>query len=172
MDRSRRTARWIDFVNRADVLEATQEALIAAEALAAHAERLRGRLSGYFPLKPEEDRRDDAILEQLHAMLRMFEQLYDLIARRLFRGAIALVDEDPSALSAKALVLRLEQLGAVSSRADWIRLGETRNALVHDYPVTPAAFAGQANLAAASLDLLVAQLRTIAAYLRAEGLSS
>lgn len=157
-------------MNHADVMEATREALIAAEALAAHAERLRGRLSGHFPLEPGEERRDDEVLEQLHALLRMFEQLYDLIARSLFRGAIALVEEDPSALSAKALVLRLEQLGAIPSRADWIRLAETRNALVYDYPVTPAAFAGQANLAAASLDLLVAQLRAIAAYLRAEGL--
>lgn len=156
-------------MNRQDVVAATREALAAAEAQAAHMERLRVRLQALLPAKADAVRTDEDV-ERLQAFLRFFEQLYDVIGRRLFRGAIALVDEGVQLLSAKALALRLEQLGAIESRADWLLLGEVRNALVHDYAVTPEAFANQLNMADASLDRLLANLRQIGVFLRDEGL--
>lgn len=158
-------------MNRQDAMDATREALIAAEALAAHVLRLRERLRPMLPLVAQAYRADEDV-ERLHAFLRFFEQLHDLIGRKLFRGAITIVDEDASALSAKALVLRLEQIEAIASRRDWLTLSEVRNRLVHDYPVTAEAFADHVNAAEGSLDLLLGTLRRLGDFLRREGLFS
>lgn len=100
----------------------------------------------------------------------MFEQLHDLVSRRLFRGALLLSGEDPASLSARNLYRRLEKLGAISSADEWIDLATTRNLLVHDYPVNAAQHADRANRAWRDLDPLLMATRKIADYIRSEGL--
>ena len=156
---------------REDVVAATREALGASEQLAAHLRRLRARMTPDFPLNaatietwPDEQR------ERLHALLRMFEQLHDLVGRRLFRGALSLSGEDPASLSARNLHRRLERLGGLTSAERWFDLSTTRNLLIHDYPVNAARQAERANRAWGDLDALLAATARIIQFIRSEDL--
>lgn len=158
-------------MTRDDVAAATREAIAACEQLAGHLGRLRARMAGLFPLTEQsfagwsdEDR------ERLHALLRMFEQLHDLVGRRLFRGALSLSGEDPAALSARNLVRRLETLGGIASADRWLDLSTTRNLLVHDYPVNARQQADRGNLAWNALANLLAATVRIIDFIRSEDL--
>ncbi|MEH3099800.1 hypothetical protein [Sphingomonas adhaesiva] len=158
-------------MTREEVREATREAAFAAEQLAAHAERLSRRMAMLFPLDgarlaawQDEDR------ERLHAMLRMFDQLYDLVAQKLFRGFLFLSGETIAGLSAQNQFRRIEALGGIASADRWIELGTTRNVLAHDYPTRPAMQADRANLAWRDLPDLIAGTRRIISLLQSEGL--
>lgn len=158
-------------MTRDEVQEATAEAARAAEALSAHLDRLCGRIRARFPIEPEHLARwDDEPREQLHALLRMFEQLFDLTSRKLFRGLLALSGESFVALSAQNQFRRIETLGAIDSADRWIELAATRNILVHDYPVHSVAQAARANRAWRDLPELISATRSTLAYLRNEGL--
>ena len=147
---------------------AVREAMRASEELARHLERLAVRLDGRFPLRADAVGSDDESREQLHAFFHMFEQLYDLIARRLLRGALIMVNEDHRSLSYKAVVRRVEQLVDLDGDA-WLAVGETRNKLVHEYATSDAILADQANAAWAALRPLLGAQRRMMAYLEAEG---
>jgi len=158
-------------VNLQEVREATAEAARAAEELAAHLERLSGRMSVLLPVDPADlSRWSDDPWERLHALLRMFEQLYDLTSRKLFRGFLFLSGETVAGLSAQNHFRRMEALGAIGSADRWIEIGATRNMLVHDYPTDGPARAQRANRAWRDLpDLIAATQRTIT-VLRSETL--
>jgi hypothetical protein len=139
-----------------DVRDATREAAVATEDLAAHMVRLRERVATHFPLTAGMVAGwDDDPKERLHAMLRMFEQLYDLVGRKLLRGYLLLSGEDATRLSAMNVARRVEALGALPSADRWIELGATRNRLVHDYPVTTALRADMGNAAWDHMDDLL-----------------
>ncbi len=158
-------------MTRDEVQEATREAADAAGQLAAHAERLSKRMAPLFPLDGskvaawgDEDR------ERLHALLRFFDQLYDMTARKLFRGFLFLSGETISGLSAQNQFRRIEALRGIASADRWIELGTTRSLLAHDYPTRPAAQADRANLAWRDLPDLIVGTRRIISLLHSEGL--
>jgi hypothetical protein len=158
-------------VTRDEVQEATAEAVRASEALSAHLDRLSGRMRARFPIEPDQlTRWADEPREQLHALLRMFEQLFDLTSRKLFRGVLALSGESFVALSAQNQFRRIEALGGIDSADRWIELAATRNILVHDYPVNPVAQAARANRAWADLPELLSATRQTIQHLRKENL--
>ena len=157
-------------MTRDDVLAATREAAVSADAVADHLERLRHRLEPAFPLDPVVLAGwDDDPRERLHALLRMYEQLFDLTSRKLFRGYLFLAGETIAGMSAQNQFRRIEALGPLSDADRWIELGTIRNMLVHDYPSNPVAQATRANLAWNALPDLIAQTRSVVATLRAEG---
>lgn len=82
---------------------------------------------------------------RLHGFLRLFEQLHQLIERRLFRGILALSDIESAALSVRNMVDRLEKLGAIESGDEWRALSIVRNNLAHDYPNNFSIFAERVN---------------------------
>ncbi len=154
-----------------EIREATIEAVQSAEELAAHLERLTARMAALLPAQ------DDALSgwgddpwERLHAMLRMFEQLYDLTSRKLFRGFLALSGEMVAGLSSRNQFRRVEALGGIDSADRWIEIGATRNMLAHDYPTNAAARAQRANRAWADVPALLAETRRTVASLRTEKL--
>jgi hypothetical protein len=158
-------------VRRDEVLEATVEAAEAAAQLAAHLERLSARVAGWFPLEAatfagwgDEER------ERLHALLRMFDQLYDLVSRQLFRGLLFLSGETIAGLSMRNQFRRVEALGGLADAARWLEIGTTRNILAHDYPTRAAAQAERANLAWRDLPDLIAGTRRTLSHLRSEEL--
>lgn len=160
-------------MTRDEVQEATREAAEAAEMLAAHLERLQARMTGWFPLTVEAlSRWRDDERERLHALLRMFDQLYDLTARQLFRGLLFLSGETIAGLSARNQFRRAEALGAIASADRWLELGTTRNILAHDYPTRANKQAECANLAYADVPDLIADTRRTISLLRSEGLLS
>ena len=159
-------------MNAEDAKAATREAVEAARALSAHLQRLKVRLVPAFPIDEarlagwgDEDR------ERLHAFCRMFEQLQDMVSRKLFRGILTLSGEDPASLSARNLFRRLERIGALANADRWIEIATVRNALVHDYPTTPAQQAKLANLAWEALDDLIAANGQALAYIEREALA-
>lgn len=158
-------------MTRDEAEEATAEASQAADQLAAHLERLHARTARDFPL-------DAAVLsqwgdeerERLHALLRMFDQLYDLTTRQLFRGLLFLSGETLDGLSARNRFRRVEALRGIASADRWIELGTTRNVLAHDYPTRPDKQAERANLAWTDIPDLIAGTRQTISLLRSEGL--
>ncbi len=158
-------------MTRDEVRAATIEAVQAAEELAAHLERLAGRMAALLPVEPDAlSRWDDDPWERLHALLRMFEQLYDLTSRKLFRGFLFLSGETIAGLSAQNQFRRIEALGGIDSADRWIEIGATRNILVHDYPTNVTARAQRANQAWTDLPTLIAATRQTIRALRAEKL--
>jgi hypothetical protein len=158
-------------VTRDEVILATREASGAAEQLAAHLDRLCQRLAATFPLDEGAVAQwGDAEREQLHAMLRMFDQLFDLTSRKLLRGLLFLSGETVAGLSAQNQFRRVEAIGGLPSAERWLELGTIRNILAHDYPTRAAEQAARANLAWAGLPDLIAGARRALAYLDTEGL--
>lgn len=158
-------------MTRDEVREATIEAVQAADELASHLERLAARMALWLPAQPEALAAwDDDPWERLHALLRMFEQLYDLTSRKLFRGFLFLSGEVVAGVSAQNQFRRVEALGGIESADRWIEIGATRNMLVHDYPTSAPARAQRANRAWADLPPLIATTRQILQALRAEKL--
>lgn len=156
---------------RDESIAATAEAVHAAEQLSAHIERLAARMSPLLPIDPEAlSHWEDEPWERLHAFLRMFEQLYDLATRKLFRGLLSLSGETIAGMSAQNQFRRVEALGGIDSADRWIEIGATRNMLVHDYPTDPLARAQRANRAWSDFPDLVAASRRVIATLRADGL--
>ena len=143
-----------------EVREATAEALEASVHLADHLDRVAVRHGSEFPLSATMVVDwQDARRETHHAMLRMFEQLYDLTSRRLLRGFLLLLSEDPAGYSLRNMFRRAETLGALTSADRWMELGVIRNRLVHDYPVSAQIQADDANLAFDALPDLLAATR-------------
>lgn len=156
-------------MTRDEVREATCEAAQAAEQLAAHLERLAARMAALLPAEPDAlSGWADEPWEGLHALLRMFEQLYDLASRKLFRGLLFLSGETLNGMSAQNQFRRVEALGGIESADRWIEIGATRNILVHDYPTNLAARAQRANRAWADLPTLIAASRQTIALLHAD----
>lgn len=158
-------------MTRDEVLEATREAMGAADQLADHLDRMRTRLASWFPLDGEgiaawgDDER-----ERLHALLRMFHRLYDLTSRKLVRGLLFLSGETIAGLSAQNQFRRAEAIGGLPDADRWIELGATLNILAHDYPTRSEAQAARANLAWRILPALVDGTRRIVAQLLSERL--
>ncbi|GGA53909.1 hypothetical protein [Sphingomonas psychrolutea] len=158
-------------MNPDEVSEATTEAAQAAEHLAAHLDRLIDRMRHLLPVDPADLQNwGDDPWERLHALLRMFEQLYDLTSRKLFRGYLVLSGETVVGLSARNQFRRVEALGGIASADRWLEISATRNILVHDYPTNVAARAQRANRAWADLPDLISQTRRTIAALRTEHL--
>lgn len=160
-------------MTRDDVLAATGEAVVAAQQLADHVERLRGRMDRALPTTGDAIVRwQDEERERLHALLRMFDQLYDLTSRKLFRGLLFLSGETIAGLSAQNQFRRVEALGGIASADRWIEPAATRNVLAHDYPTRPVEQAARANLAWREFIDLIAGTRQTISLLRTEGLIS
>ncbi|MBB4152294.1 hypothetical protein GGQ80_000170 [Sphingomonas jinjuensis] len=153
-----------------EVREATAEAVRAAEQLSSHLERLVQRMGLLLPAEPDAlSAWGDDPWERLHALLRMFEQLFDLTSRKLFRGLLVMSGETLAGLSAQNQFRRVEALSGIASADRWIEIGATRNILAHDYPTDPVARAQRANRAWADIPDLIAATRQVISLLHSEG---
>ncbi|WP_420607387.1 hypothetical protein [Novosphingopyxis sp.] len=156
-------------MNREELLAATAEAASAAASVADHLDRLTARIGSRFPLQGSDLREwDDDPRERLHAFLRLFEQLFDLTSRKLFRGVLVLSGETITGMSLQNQFRRVEALGGIESAGRWIELGAARNILVHDYSTDPDAQAARANRAWNDAPDLTAATRSTIAWLGRE----
>jgi len=158
-------------VTPADAREVTTEAAVAADRRCAHLRQLVDHVAGTLPVTPEVPAAwNDEPREPMHALLRMFEQLFDLVTRKLFRGFLFPSSEPVAGVSAQNQFRRVEALGGIGSADRWIEIGATRNVLVHVYPVNAAAPAPRVNRAWHDVPALIGGTRTIIAKLRSEGI--
>ena len=147
------------------------EAVVAAEQLAGHLGRLMARVADWLPVDAAAlVAWDDYRRERLHALLRMFDQLYDLGTRKLLRGLLFLSGETIAGLSAQNQFRRAEAIGGLPSADRWIELGATRNLLAHDYPTNLVAQAQRLNRAWADLPALLDGTRHMLTHLRDQDL--
>jgi uncharacterized protein with HEPN domain len=152
-------------------VEAVREIAAAVDHLAGHLERLTTKGTLAFPLIPDALTNwndDDRV--HLHAFLRMFEQLVDLIGRRALRGILLLLGEDSTEFSARDVWDRAEKLCMIESSDAWRDIVKVRNALAHDYPTNNDLHASLANNAFEALPTLLAAARSVLAYIEREKL--
>lgn len=62
-----------------------------------------------------------------------FSKVQDAMGERLFRSVLELLGEEVKAKPFLDILNRLEQLGALESREEWISLRVTRNRFAHEY---------------------------------------
>lgn len=137
-------------------LQLLQDAPEAAAVLARRLSLIAARLS---PLLPFDAGRvtglnDDALL-LIDAALKRFENLADILGRRVLRGLLLAENEAIESLSSRDLAALAEKLSILPSAARWSQIILLRNRLAHDYPRRPDRQAESFNLAAAAIrDLL------------------
>lgn len=119
----------------AETKDALGQAIESVQHISQQVQRLAADPRLGMPVTPDTLRHlsdDDAA--RLHGFLRLFEQLHQLVERRLFRGVLLLSYEDAAKMSVRNMTDRLETLGAIESSDQWREVGRIRNALAHDYP--------------------------------------
>ena len=104
-----------------------------------HAEALRDALADLhlWPLQEQDFSRlskDNRRL--LDPFAYRYTRLQDDMGARLMPAILHALQEDITAMSAIDRLNRLEQLGWLSSAAQWSELRRIRNAFTHDYPET------------------------------------
>jgi hypothetical protein len=158
-------------MNLEDARYALEETLTASNNVVGHLERLQSRMSDIFPLDADTfSGWGDSEREQLHAFMHLFEQLHEIIGRKLFRGILVVQLEETWSLSARDMHERLEQLGTIHSASEWGVLCEVKNTLIHEYPTNALKQANSANLAWNALDRLISVHRHLTSYVQKRNL--
>ena len=83
-----------------------------------------------------------------------FSKVQDAMGERLFRAILELLQEDVKTKSFLDILNRLEQLGALESREEWISLRAMRNNFAHEYDEDAASMSDDLNIAYAHVPLL------------------
>ncbi len=103
-----------------------------------HIEKLkRGRrlLSEFFPVSENSFKTlSEEEIEHIDQFIYRFTRLQDSMGKRLFPSMISYLDNDYTSRPFLDILTRLEQLGIITSGADWQFFRNLRNNLAHDYP--------------------------------------
>ena len=158
-------------MNSTDIANSLADTARAATHLSGQLGRLNESGAIPFPLSAEMlSKWGDAEQQRLYAYLYLFEQLQELVTRRMLRGILALEAEDVIAMSARDVANMSEKLGVIESADVWKSLLDIRNLLAHDYPMDLEAQAARANKAWTAVPDLQGQTRSTIAYIEREGL--
>ena len=158
-------------MTRAPATDLLREAIAASETILRSLERLAADQRLGLPVTAQRLAaldEDDAV--RIQGFLRLFEQLHQLVERKLFRGLLLLSGEDVEALSVRNMVDRLEKLGATGNAEVWRMIGKVRNNLAHDYPTNIELHTERVNEAFAALPALGDAARTAIAYIQRQQL--
>jgi hypothetical protein len=100
-------------------------------------ERNRELLADAFPLAASDlEGADERTIELVDQLIYRFTKLQDSMARRLLPSFYALLEGRDDSVPFLDMLHRLEQLGLLTSAADWQLFRALRNNLSHDYPET------------------------------------
>lgn len=100
-------------------------------------ERVKGILDAFFPLTVEKFKKlRDEEIGYIDQFIYRFTRLQDSLGTRLLPALHSLLEGGQTPLPFLDVLNRLEQLGVVSSVADWQFFRGLRNNLAHDYPET------------------------------------
>lgn len=111
---------------------------------------------------------DDATEDQVRALdafVQRYQQVYDLIAHRLYPAIYrsASLGERPPAL--RSLMVWLEEQAVIDGARLWLARAELRNRLVHEYPLEDEERAAALIAALSEADAMLAQLAAALAYI-------
>jgi hypothetical protein len=87
-----------------------------------------------FPLDVNKYRiLNDGEVEHIDQMIYRFSKLQDSIGERLFKAVLMFLEEEIKNRPFLDVLNRLEQLGILHSKDDWLKLRKLRNELSHEY---------------------------------------
>lgn len=109
---------------------------------------------------------DDNESTWIEALLKTFEQLFDLAARQFSRAILLELGENIESFSALDAYNRLETLGASSDAGVWKELGQLRNRIAHSYPLDLEKQAKACNDTTRSSESLVAEVGLMRRFVR------
>ena len=116
---------------------ATQKVLKALAECEIHLDRMRYALSGMASVMPLDDVAYARFsLEQIQVVDQFvfrFSKVQDAMGERLFKAVLELLDEEVKTRPFLDILNRLEQLGALESREQWMELRIMRNRFAHEY---------------------------------------
>lgn len=87
----------------------------------------------------------DEHVESLDQFLFRFSKLQDAMGQRLFSGLLELLEEPVKQQPFLDKLNRLEQLGALDDKEQWLQLRSLRNTLAHEYENEPVAMSKAIN---------------------------
>ena len=135
-----------------------RQALLAAAGCARRLGRSQTKLTQRFPLNAAAvGNLSPEVEDDLHAFLKRFEQLVNLLQDEIFKAIAVLGGEDVRGLARREIAELMERLGALPSAATFRTLTAIRNRIAHVYPDDPERQAMNLNEAYAAVgDLLMA----------------
>lgn len=111
---------------------------------------------------------DEAAQERVDALFKRFERLQDVCLRRLARHALAAAQEDARGMTARDQLNRLEQLGATSSAARWLKITAARNRIAMDYGDRPGVEEERLKAVLSAADALLEEWALLDRFARAQ----
>lgn len=130
---------------------AKQKVLKALAECEIHLDRMRYALSGMAGFMPLSDAAYARLsLEQIQVVDQFvfrFSKVQDAMGERLFKAVLELLGEEVKTRSFLDILNRLEQLGALQSREQWMELRAMRNRFAHEYDVDTVSMSESLNTA-------------------------
>lgn len=107
-----------------------------------HLKRMRYARHKLAPLMPLDEQAyrelSEESIEALDQYIFRYIKMQDAMGERLFRQLLDLLEEPARSQPFLDKLNRLEQLGAISHKEDWLKLRNLRNLLTHEYEDDPA----------------------------------
>jgi len=92
------------------------------------------KMAKFMPLDATKyDHLTDEQIENIDQFIFRFSKLQDAMGERLFRGVLIYLEEEVKNKPFIDLLNRLEQLGALQNKEEWLFLRKLRNDLSHEY---------------------------------------
>lgn len=115
-------------------VEKVRKALTECELHLKRMQFARGKLEDLMPLDEASFRglTDDDV-EALDQYIFRFTKLQDAMGERLFPHILGLLEEPARSQPFLDKLNRLEQLGVIAAKSDWLELRALRNQLTHEY---------------------------------------
>ncbi len=115
------------------------------------------KLQKFMPLEVTQYKLlSDEEVEALDQFLFRFSKLQDAMGQRLFSDILALNEEPVKSMSFLDKLNRLEQLGIILDKNQWLVIRDTRNKVSHEYEDDPVAMCKALNHIYASYSALEA----------------
>jgi hypothetical protein len=97
------------------------------------------RMAAIMPLQPEAfEQLDDTAIATIDQFLYRFSKLQDAIGEKLLASILEWLQEpNPKGKPFIDVLNRLEQLGWLDSKSDWLELRKIRNLIAHQYEDDP-----------------------------------
>lgn len=152
--------------------EALTQTLLACRTLRARLEKEAGQVAHLFPIPPDRlDSGSGSALSDLEdslttAFLKRFQDMVDVLSRRLMRSIAQMSGEDTAALLARDIANLMEKIGIITDRDQWLSIIALRTAIVHDYADDAAALVHRLNACFDLYPVVIAVLTRADAYIR------
>lgn len=105
-----------------------------------HHQRLQyaySKISDFLPIDEERYLSfDNNLIAFIDQFIFRFSKLQDVMGSKLFKEILMVADEDVENLTFRDILNKLEKIGVLIERQDWLRLRELRNSVAYEYSVT------------------------------------